>query len=119
LDGNQDLLFVADSLNNRIAGIANPLTRTDSANTGVTISEGGALNDPLAMSRVPTSGNIIVTNGADGNLVEITDAGQQVATKLVDKSGSPPGSGALFGVLALDDAVFFVDDATNTLNVAK
>jgi hypothetical protein len=119
LDGNQDLLFVADSLNNRIAGIANPLTRTDSANTGVTISEGGALNDPLAMSRVPGSGNIIVTNGADGNLVEITDPGQQVATKLVDKSGSPPGSGALFGVLALNDSVFFADDATNTLNVAK
>jgi DNA-binding beta-propeller fold protein YncE len=118
LDGNQDLLFVADSLNNRIAGIPNPLTRTTSAGTGVTLSQGGALNDPLAMSRVPSSGNIIVSNGGDGNLVEITDDGQQVAIKLVDKSGSPPGSGALFGVLALSDRVFFADDATNMLNVA-
>jgi hypothetical protein len=117
LDANQDLLFVADSLNNRIAGIPNPLTRTDSADTGVTLSKGGALNDPLAMSRAP-SGNIIVSNGADGNLVELTDDGLQVATKLVDMSGSPPGSGALFGVLVVNDRVFFVDDATNTLNVA-
>jgi hypothetical protein len=118
LDGNQDLLFVADSLNNRIAGIPNPLTRTTSAGTGVTLSKGGALNDPLAMSRAP-SGNVIISNGGDGNLVEITDDGVQVAKKLVDMSGSPPGSGALFGLLALSDRVFFVDDATNTLNVAE
>lgn len=117
LDGNQDLLFVADSLNNRIAGIPNPLTRTDSAKTGFTLSQGGALNDPLAMSRAP-SGNIIISNGGDGNLVEITDDGLHVATKTVDTSGSPPGSGALFGVLVSTDRVFFVDDATNTLNVA-
>ncbi|HEY6308801.1 MAG TPA: hypothetical protein VI488_20360 [Candidatus Angelobacter sp.] len=118
LDGNLDLLFVADSLNNRIAGIPNPLTRTTSAGTGVTLSHGGALNDPLATSRAP-SGNIIVSNGGDGNLVEITDDGKQVATKLVDMSGSPPGAGALFGLLALSDRVFFVDNATNTFNVAE
>jgi len=119
LDGNQDLLFVADSLNNRIAGIPNPMTITSSAGTGVTLSKGGALNDPLAMSRVPNTGNIIISNGGDGNLVEITDDGLQVAKKLVDSSGSPPGAGALFGLLALNDRVFFVDDATNTLNVAE
>jgi hypothetical protein len=118
LDGNLDLLFVADSVNNRIAGIPNPLTRTTSAGAGVTISKGGFLNDPLGLSRAP-SGNIIVANGADGNLVEITDDGQQVAKKLVDMSGSPPGAGALFGLLALQNKVYFVDDATNTLNVAE
>jgi hypothetical protein len=118
LDGNLDLLFVADSVNNRIAGITNPLTRTSSAGTGITLSQGGFLNDPLGMSRAP-SGNIIVANGGDGNLVELTDPGQQVAKKLVDKSGSPPGAGALFGLVALKDRVFFVDDATNTLNVAE
>jgi hypothetical protein len=71
------------------------------------------------MSRVPNTGNIIISNGGDGNLVEITDDGLQVAKKLVDSSGSPPGAGALFGLLALNDRVFFVDDATNTLNVAE
>ena len=55
LDGNQDLLFVADSLNNRIAGIPNPLTRTDSANTGVTLSQGGALNDPWRCRALPAA----------------------------------------------------------------
>jgi hypothetical protein len=118
LDGNLDLLFVADSLNNRIAGIPNPLTRTTSAGTGFTLSQGGFLNDPLGMSRVPNTGNIIVANGGNGNLVELTDPGKQVAKKLVDKSGSPPGAGALFGLVALNDKVYFVDDATNTLNVA-
>jgi hypothetical protein len=118
LDGNNDLLLVADSLNNRIAGIPNPVTRTTSAGTGVTLSQGGALNDPLGMSRAP-SGNIIVANGGDGNLVEITDDGKQVATKLVDSSGSPPGSGALFGLLAIENKIFFVDDALNFLNVLE
>ena len=118
LDDDQNLLFVADSLDNRIAGIANPLTRSSSAGMGVTFASGGALNDPLGMTRAP-NGDIIVANGADGNLVEITDDGKQVATKLVDSSGSPPGSGALFGLLALQNKVFFVDDATNFLDVAE
>ncbi len=118
LDGNHDLLFVADSLNNRIAGIPNPLTRTSSAGTGVTISKGGALNDPLGLTRT-SSGNLIAANGGDGNLVEITDDGLQVAKKLVDSSGSPPGSGALFGLQAVGNKVYFVDDAMNTLQVAE
>jgi hypothetical protein len=118
LDANQDLLFVADTLNNRIAGISNPLTRTTDAGTGITLSQGGALNGPLSLSGTP-SGDIIAANGGDGNLVEITDDGQQVATKLVDTSGSPPGSGALFGLAVFNGGVFFVDDATNTLNVAE
>lgn len=118
LDGNNDLLFVADSLNNRIAGIPNPATRTTDAGLGVTISKGGALNDPLGLTRTP-SGNIIAANGGDGNLVEITDDGKQVATKLVDSSGSPPGSGALFGLLAVGNKIYFVDDAQNMLNVLE
>ena len=85
---------------------------------GVTIAQGGRLNDPLGMTRAP-NGNIIVTNGGDGNLVEITDDGQQVAKRLVDSSGSPPGSGALFGLAAVGNQVFFVDDATNFFNVAE
>lgn len=118
LDGNNDLLFVADSLNSRIAGIPNPATRTTDAGLGVTLSKGGALNDPLGLTRTP-SGNIIAANGGDGNLVEITDDGKQVATKLVDSSGSPPGSGALFGLLAVGNKIYFVDDAQNMLNVLE
>jgi hypothetical protein len=118
LDANNDLLFVADTLNNRIAGIPNPVTITTDAGTGVTLSQGGALNGPLGLTRTP-SGDIIAANGGDGNLVEITDNGKQVATKLVDSSGSPPGAGALFGVLAVGNKIYFVDDAQNFLNVLQ
>jgi hypothetical protein len=38
--------------------------------------------------------------------------------KLVDNSGGPPpGAGALFGLIAVTDGVYFVDDATNTFNL--
>jgi hypothetical protein len=60
---------------------------------------------------------LIAANGGDGNLVEVTPSGVQVATKLVDSSGSPPGSGALFGLVALSGKIYFVDDATNTLQL--
>jgi hypothetical protein len=37
----------------------------------------------------------------------------------LDSSGSPPGAGALFGLAVKPghDAVYYVDDATNTLNL--
>ena len=57
-------------------------------------------------------------NGDDGNLVEINPSTrQQVATSLVDNSGNPPGSGALFGLMATPVGVYFVDDATNSFNL--
>jgi phosphotransferase system IIB component len=62
------------------------------------------------------NGDLIAANGGDGNLVQIDHDGKQVATKLVDTSGSPPGSGALFGLQATKAGIFFVNDATNTLN---
>jgi hypothetical protein len=36
---------------------------------------------------------------------------------LLDKSGNPPGSGALFGLAMGAGGLYFVDDATNTLNI--
>jgi hypothetical protein len=44
------------------------------------------------------------------------ETGKQAA-KRVENSGSPPkGAGALFGLFAVSDGVYFVDDATNTFN---
>ena len=55
-----------------------------------------------------------------GELVEVTPAGQQIATKTVDTGGGPPpGAGDLFGTLAVPDRVYFVDDGTNTLDVLQ
>ncbi len=109
-------LYVADSLNNRIAAISNPIFRVTTGSTGITLTEGGSLNDPLGLT-VATNGNILTANGDDGFLVETTPFGVQVAKALLDSSGSPPGSGALFGLTTVGQSVYYVDDATNTLNV--
>ncbi len=110
-------LYVADSLSNRIAAISNALFRTKSAGTGSTVSKGGALNDPLGMALAP-NGHLVSANGNDGNLVETDPSShRQVAVKLVDSSGSPPGAGALFGLAIVSNGVYFVDDAVNTFNL--
>ncbi len=110
-------LYVADSLNNRIAAIPDALDRTTSAGTGSTLSSGGSLNDPLGLVVTP-NGHILTVNGDDGLITEIAPNGAQIATAVLDSSGSPPGAGTLFG-LAFDPAkgVYFVDDGTNTLNL--
>jgi len=108
---------VADSLNNRIAAISNPLTRSTSAGTGKTISKGGSLNDPLGLIVAP-GGNIITVDGNDGFAVVTTPSGHQIAKTLLDSSGSPPGAGALFGLVFVPgQGLYFVDDVENSLNL--
>ena len=110
-------LYVADSLNNRIAAIPGALTRGSAFRNGVTVSARGSLNDPLGLTVAP-NGHIITANGNDGNIVETTRTGRQVATKTVDSSGNPPGAGTLFGLVAVSgEGVYFVDDGSNTLNL--
>ena len=109
-------LYVADSLNNRIVAIPFPLNRQSSANTGITVTRGGALNDPLGLT-VAASGDILTVNGDDGFMVKTTPDGLQVATVLLDSSGNPPGAGALFGLVTVGQNVYYVDDASNTLNL--
>ncbi|HXM44658.1 MAG TPA: hypothetical protein VN924_25700 [Bryobacteraceae bacterium] len=110
-------LYVADSLENRIASISNAASRTATAGIGVTVSRSPSLNDPLGLTVRPSNGNILTVNGNNGLLVETTPSGAQVSSVLLDKSGSPPGSGALFGLSPAHEGLFFVDDATNTLNL--
>ncbi|KAB0671068.1 hypothetical protein F6V30_00300 [Oryzomonas sagensis] len=110
------LLYVADSLNNRIAVIPDALDRTTSAGTGTTLTSGGNLNDPLGLA-VDTFGNIYTVNGNDGFITVFDPKGEQIATKLLDDTGSPPGAGTLFGLaIASNGGVYFVDDGSNTLN---
>lgn len=114
-DGNR--LFVADSLNNRIAAIQNPLFRTSSAGLGDTVTMGRFLNDPLGLVMGP-HGDILSANGGNGYLVTTTISGAQVRRDLLDGSGSPPGAGALFGLAFVQgQGLYFVDDATNTLDL--
>jgi hypothetical protein len=116
-DNDERTLYVADSVNNRIAAIPNALQRNSSAGRGMTISKGGALNDPLGLT-VTAGGNIITANGGNGFAVETTPSGKQIAKALLDSTGTPPGAGALFGVVFVPgEGLFFVDDATNTLKL--
>jgi DNA-binding beta-propeller fold protein YncE len=115
--GDGALLYVADTLSNRIAVIDHPLGRTTSAGLGRTLSSGGSLNAPLGLIATP-EGELLTVNGGDGFITEITPYGVQVARRLLDDSGSPPGAGALFGlVYDVARGVYYVDDATNTVNL--
>jgi hypothetical protein len=112
--GANGTLYVADTLNSRITAISSAASRTSSAGVGSIVSHGAALNAPLGLILAPNS-DILTVNGGDGNIVETTPAGAQVATKTLD--GTSGGGGLLFG-LALrpgGTGVWFVDDGTNTL----
>jgi DNA-binding beta-propeller fold protein YncE len=117
-DDESGVLYVADSLDNRIAAIPDALFRIFPEGSGSTVSQGGALNDPLGLAITPNH-HILAANGDDGNLVEINPKSRkQVAVKLVDNTGGPPpGAGALFGLVVTTEGVYFVDDASNTFNL--
>jgi hypothetical protein len=107
-------LFVADTQGNRIAAIPGaPFREFPIRNGGLTVSSGQNLNAPLGMTLAP-NGDILTANGGDGNVVETTERGTQVATVAADPSG-----GDLFGLTVPRgaDSVFYVDDGTNTLDV--
>jgi DNA-binding beta-propeller fold protein YncE len=117
LNAKASILYVADSLHNRVTAIPDPLFRETSAGTGATLSQGGSLNDPLGLT-VGAAGNILAANGDDGFLVVISPNGEQTAKILLDGTGNPPGSGALFGLIEeRGSGIYYVDDASNTLNL--
>jgi hypothetical protein len=116
-----DTLYVADSVDNRIAAIPHAVNTHSASVGGTTVSTGGSLNDPLGLAIAP-GGDILTVNGLDGNLVETTPAGNQVEVKTLDSTPLPPGlpgNGTLFGLAVVPGGtgVYFVDDGSNTLNL--
>jgi Gluconolactonase len=112
--GEDGTLYVADTLKNRIAAIHDAVSRSASAGTGNTVSTGKALNGPLGLAVAPND-NILTVNANDGNMVETTPAGMQVAVRGVDATGA--GGGTLFGLAVAPDrdGVYFVNDGNNAL----
>jgi hypothetical protein len=109
-------LYVADTVNNRIAAIPGALWRSfPVGNGGITVSEGGDLNGPLGMTLAP-NGDILTANGGNGNIVETTPFGQQVVSTQIDPAGA---GGDLFGITIAPcgRGVLFVDDGDNTLKL--
>lgn len=118
--GSNGTVYVADTLDNRIAALPDGLFATGSAGIGRTVSSGRFLNTPLGLTVVP-GGDLVSTNGGNGQMVESTLSGAQPEWPMLDSSGSPPGAGALFGLAVQPGGkgVYFVDDATNTLDIFK
>jgi hypothetical protein len=114
--GEDGTLYVADTLANRITAVSNAVNRHTNAGTGTPVSTGGALNGPLGLTIAP-NGNILVVNSADGNMVETTPGGKQVAVKFVDVTKA--GAGTLFGlaIRPKNRGVYFVNDGNNTLDL--
>ena len=109
-------LYVASTEDSKILAISEAMTRTTPvAHGGTVVTEGGHLKEPLGMVLAP-NGNIITSNGGDGNMVETTPAGQQVAVQTADKK---TGAGSLFGLAIAPEGkgIYFVDDGENTLNL--
>jgi hypothetical protein len=111
-----DTLYVADTIDNRIASIPRALLRRSTvAGGGRTLTSGGSLNSPLGMTLAP-NGDVLTVNGGDGNAVETTPSGQQVDSVQIDPAGA---GGDLFGLTIAPNkrGVLFVDDGDNTLKL--
>ncbi len=109
-------LYVADTLKSRIIAVPDAMTRTTAlADSGITVSAGGHLNQPLGLTLAP-NGDILTTNAGDGNIVETTPAGHQIATAAGD---AKTGAGSLFGLAIAPGGkgLLYVDDGFNTLRL--
>jgi hypothetical protein len=115
---SNNTLYVANSLSSSINAIPGAPSRASNAGTGRVVTSGGALNTPLGLVIAPNR-NVLTVNGGNGLIVETTGSGMQIAKKMLDSSGSPPGAGALFGlgVAPHNAGVYYVDDAVNTLRL--
>ena len=114
--GADGTLYVADTLSSRIAAIPKAVVIAGSAGIGKTVSQGGALNQPLGVAIAP-NGDILTVNAGDGNAIEITPSGTQLTVKSIDTSGA--GAGTLFGLAVTPNGrgLYFVDDGDNTLDL--
>jgi sugar lactone lactonase YvrE len=115
--GSNGTLYVAQTLSNRITVIPDALTRTSSVVDGSsTLTSGGFLNAPLGMTIAP-NGDVIAMNGNNGDAVEITPQGRQIAKLTLVRNGA----GTLFGVAITTDGrgLVYVNDGSNAVDVAS
>lgn len=114
--GPNGILYVADTVNSRIATVPDAAVRFAPVQSGGgTLTSGGSISAPLGMTLAP-NGDIITVNGGNGNAVETTPSGTQIDTVQLDPAGA---GGDLFGVTIAPHhgGVLFVDDGDNTLKL--
>jgi hypothetical protein len=130
-----DLLYVADGACNTIVQITHLSSllvkdeitvqpgckkftcKFPKTSCGKVVKSGSPLNAPFAETMLP-NGNIIVANTKGGNtLVELTQTGQVLATKVVDTGKTP----AIFGLASIgtndgNTALYYTDTNDNSLH---
>ncbi len=112
--GPDGTLYVADTLDNRIAAIPDAVLRFSDDGLGRTVSENHFLNGELGLAIAP-NGDVLTVNGNDGNIVEVSPHnGAQTRFTLIQNGG-----GDLFGLAVKPGAhaVYFVNDGDNTLDL--
>jgi hypothetical protein len=112
--GDEGTLYVADTQRNRIAAVPDALFRqTPLGAGGITIAKGGYLESPLGMTLAP-NGDILTTNGGNGNIVETTPLGAEF-----QPFDTEAGAGGLFGLALVPSlrGIYFVNDSNNTLGL--
>ncbi len=116
--GAGGVLFLADTLQNRIAAIPSAVSRSTDAGAGMTVAQGGNLKQPLGLAIAP-NGDLVMVNAGNGHMVEISINGAQLSARFVDVSHSRNGAGTLFGLAIAPGAsgIYYVDDGNNTLNL--
>ncbi len=108
-------LYVADTLTNRIASISKAAFRLlPPPAPALPTSRAVARLTVLWVLAIAPNGDIVTVNSNDGNMVETTPSGTQVAVKGVDVTGT--GGGTLFGLAIDSQDVYFVNDGNNTLD---
>jgi sugar lactone lactonase YvrE len=123
-DAENDILYIASSLDNAVYSISNAGTRTNSAGAGTLIYQDAThLHGPINLILAP-NGHMIVANSDGSNvdpnqpseLVEFTLEGKFVAQYSVDKNN---GGAFGAGLMTMGGAVRFaaVDDNANTLSI--
>jgi hypothetical protein len=114
--GPNGTLYVADTVNSRIAAIPFAVFRFFPATGGgITVTQGNQLIQPLGLTVAP-NGDLITVNGGNGNGVEVTPWGFQFPGVQFDPAGA---AGDLFGLTIAPGGhgVLFVDDGDNTLKL--
>ena len=114
--GRDGTLYVADTVNSRIAAIPDAVFRFSDDGTGQTVTKKKNLMGPLGLAIAP-NGDILTVNSGNGDIVETTPAGKQVADETIDLSTPGGAGGDLFGLaVSLDgNAVYYVNDGNNML----
>jgi hypothetical protein len=113
--GPTGILYVDNTDTNSISAIPEALTRSSAiAAPASMLTSGGGLNAPLGMTLAP-NGDLIAVNGNNGNAVEVTPLGKQIAVRTLVKKGA----GDLFGLepTASGTGILFVNDGSNALDL--